>query len=223
MRAKFARIGLGVVLLGCALLGPASADEENVTARLDAVLAAIGRVEERLGAMDRRLERLESRLADVEAFLQRADERLPRPASGGAAAPPQPSAGAATPAGAPAVEVGQVLLRNRRLVSAPDTGDEYLVFDVEAVVRNLQRAGRIRATFHLTDRFGTSKRSIEWTTGVLRPGERIVERDVRFRVTRSAPDDLWLRTADPREIRGRFDVVEVLYGIELQEAGAPPR
>jgi hypothetical protein len=117
----------------------------------------------------------------------------------------------------------QVILRDRRLVTSPETGDDYFVIDVEGVVRNLQRTGRIRATFHLTDRFGTSKRSVGWTSGMLRPGDRIVERNLRFRVTRSAPEDLWLRSVDPREIRGRFDVEEVLYGVDLQDAGVLPK
>ena len=44
-----------------------------------------------------------------------------------------------------------------------------------------------------------------------------------MRVTRNAPEDLWLRTTDPREIRGHFEVVEVLYGLDRREEGLPVR
>jgi hypothetical protein len=215
MRATVGRfVVLAFAAAGCLVAGPrARADEQTVLERIDAVLAAVARVEERLAALDQRLGRLETRLADVEAFVQRLDERAPPPAEADAAAPAPEAAGG--------VEVVDVAVRNRRFVRLPDTGDEYLVFDVEAVVHNLERAGRIRARLHLTDRFGASKRSMAWTSSLLRRGDRIVERDVRLRITRNAPEDIWLRTTDPREIRARFDVVEVLYGLDRHEEPVP--
>jgi hypothetical protein len=107
---------------------------------------------------------------------------------------------------------------NKRVDVRADTGDEYLRVDVEGIPKELTRAGRIRGKFHLLDRFDTVKKSHEFTTEPLRPGERLILKGVPFRLTRSDEIDLWLRAVDVRELRGRFEVTEILYGVDVQDA-----
>jgi hypothetical protein len=206
-------------LLAAALLAPpARADEGDLHRKLDALALALERVEGLAASLVGRLDRIDRRLSEIEA---RVDGALARSGAGDPRGGPSTGPGAPRESGeasAPTLRIVNVRLMNKRVEARADTGDEYLRVDVEGTPQGLTGAARIKGVFQLMDRFDAVKKSYEVTTEPLRPGDRLILKGVSFRLTRSDEVDLWLRTVDARELRGRFEVKEVLPGVDVQDA-----
>jgi hypothetical protein len=192
-----------------------------VLRRLDAIAASLERIEARVQEFSGRLDRVDRWLWEVEARLDRIERAAAANAGAetpGSATPSRAPAGGTPAAGdaQPTVTVVDVLLTNRWFSVRQDTGDEYVHFAVEGVVKDLKQAARLKAKFVLMDRFGAVKKTYDLVTEVMRPGERLLVK-VPFRLTRTAEEDLWLRRVDRRELKGRVEVEEVLYGVEVQD------
>jgi hypothetical protein len=202
-----------MLVAACCVVTPsaARADDADIARRLDSLATAIERMDSSVQGLAARLDRIDRRLSEIEARLDKLE--APTAAPGGT-----PDAHPAPTPEAPDVTVTNVIVSNKRIDTRADTGDDYLRIDVEAVVKGLKKAARIKGRFQLLDRFDDVKKTYEVMTEVLRPGDRLILRGVAFRLTRSAQEDLWLRNVDIRELRGKFEITEVVYGVDVQDA-----